>query len=78
MGKELLEAYSVFHDSISEIDGYLAEMGASFKVYGMLILLALRGNVLTRRNIQMKSRNALKTPSLIVPSSAKQCVQLCR
>lgn len=34
MGKELLDAYPVFCESISRIDGYLAEMGASFTVYG--------------------------------------------
>lgn len=78
MGKGLLEAYSVFRDSVSQIDDYLTEMGASFKAYGMWIFWAPRGNVLTRRNTQMKSPKALKTPSLIALSSAKQCVQLCR
>jgi acyl transferase domain-containing protein len=34
MGKELLDAYPIFCDSISRIDGCLAEMGAPFKVYG--------------------------------------------
>lgn len=35
MGKELLGTYPTFYHSISRIDRYLAEVGATFNVYGM-------------------------------------------
>lgn len=34
MGKELLDAYPIFCESVSRIDRYLAKMGAPFKVSG--------------------------------------------